>query len=165
MASGDTLMILYPQASVAPNSNYATMDLRGTTPHPVLDFALNEKTYFSFVLPRSYAGGGITLYCHYAMSSAEADAIVLEIGFERIGDQLLDIDGPDSFAAAQSTGDVTVPGTSGLVDIATITFTDGAQIDSLAVGECGRIEVERVSATGADAAGDLELLAIEVKET
>jgi hypothetical protein len=115
-------------------------------------------------MPRSYAGGGITVSLHYALTSATTYDIRLDTSLERIGDQQLDIDG-DSFAAAQNTGDITVPGTSGLVDIVTTTHSNGAEMDSIAVGEGFRMKVLRVAVVGTDAAGDLELRFVEIKET
>lgn len=165
MASGDTLLEYRPQGNEPPIADFATPDTRNTTsPHPLLDFALTEIGIFSGVMPRHYGGGGVTIYLHYAMSSAEANYIVLETSFERIGDQQQNIDN-DSFASAQATGDITVPGTSGLVDIVATTHTDGAQMDNVAVGEGFRLRVKRVAASGTDASGDLELRFVEVKET
>ena len=163
MASGDTLLIFTPLHNEPPSSSIATLDTRNQ--HPCLDFdaAANEEAVFSAIMPRSYAGGGITVYIHYAMSSAEADTIDWDAAFERIGDQQLDIDG-DSFAAVQSVDNTTVPGTTGLVDIVSIAFTNGAQMDSVAVGELFRLKVAR-DAVSDDAAGDAELLAVELKET
>ena len=163
MASGDTLIVFTPLQNEPTSSSFATPDLRNL--HPVLDFdaTSNENTVFRGVMPRSYAGGGITVYIHYAMSSATSGTIDWDAAWERIGDQQLDIDA-DSFAAANSVDNTTVPGTSGLVDIVTITFTDGADMDSVAVGELFRLKVTR-DATNDDATGDAELLAIEVKET
>jgi hypothetical protein len=162
MATGDTLLTFIPQCNEPPSSNFATFDTRNQ--HPVLDFALNEIGIFSAVMPRHYAGGGITIYLHYAMSSAVGNDIKLETSLERIGDQQQDIDS-DGFAAAQNTGDVTVPGTSGLVDIVSTTHTNGAQMDSIAIGEGFRLKVKRVAVSGTDASGDLELRFIEIKET
>ncbi|KKM67608.1 hypothetical protein LCGC14_1469440 [marine sediment metagenome] len=162
MASGDTLAKFLPQSNEPP-ANFARIDSRIGTTHPVLDFALTEETIFSDVLPRNYAGGGITAYLHYAMTSAVANDIKLETSLERIGDQQQDLDA-DGFAAAQNTGDITVPGTSGLVDIITSTHTDGAQMDSIAVGEGFRLKVKRVAVVGTDASGDLELRFVEIKE-
>lgn len=162
MASGNTLLEFIPQAGEDPASNFGRPDRRNQ--HPVIDLALNEEERFSAIMPRHYASGGLTVYLHYAMSSAEANDIKLEVSFERIGDQQQDLDS-DGFAAAQNTGDITVPGTSGLVDIITATFTDGAQMDSIAIGEGFRINIKRVAVAGTDATGDLELRFIEIKET
>ena len=162
MASGDTLLIFVPQSNEPPATTFATLDTRNS--HPVLDFALTEIGVVSAVMPRNYGGGGITVYLHYAMSSAEANDIKLTTAFERIGDQQQDLDA-DGFAAAQNTGDITVPGTSGLVDIIPTTHTDGGEMDSIAVGEGFRLKVTRIAVVGTDATGDLELRFIEIKET
>ena len=164
MASGDTLLIFTPLHNEPPAANYATFDTRNQ--HPVLDFDAdtNEEAVFSAVMPRNYAGTtGVTVYIHYAMSSAEADTVDWDVAFERIGDQQLDIDG-DSFAAVNSVDNTTVPGTTGLVDIVNVTFTDGADMDSVAVGEGFRMKVTR-DADSDDATGDAELLFVELKET
>ena len=163
MASGDTLITFTPHSNEPTATNYATFDVRNL--HPCLDFdaTTNEDAVFSAIMPRHYGGGGITVYLHYAMSSAEADTIDWDAAFERIGDQQLDIDG-DSFAAVQSVDNTTVPGTSGLVDIVSIAFTNGGEMDSVAVGELFRLKVTR-DATNDDAAGDAELVAVELKET
>ena len=100
---------------------------------------------------------------HRVMSSAEADTVDWDAAFERIGDQQQNIDA-DGFAAVQSVDNTTVPGTTGLVDIVSIPFTNGGQMDSVAVGEAFRLKVTR-DAVSDDAAGDAELLAVEIKET
>lgn len=163
MASGDTLLIFHPYNNEPPATNYATLDIRNQ--HPCLDFDATgtESALFSAIMPRSYAGGGVTVYIHYSMTSAEANTVDWLTAFERIGDQQLDIDG-DSFAATQAVANTTVPATSGLVDIVSIAFTDGAQMDNVAVGEMFRLKVVRDSDND-DAAGDAELLMIEIKET
>ena len=162
MASGQTLIIIEPKSHDPAAAGFATPDERNG--HPVLDMALNEIVVVPILLPRHYGGGGITIYLHYAMSSAVANDIKLETYIERVGDQQQNLDA-DGFAAAQNTGDITVPGTSGLVDIITSTHTNGAQMDSLAVGEGGRLKVKRVAVAGVDASGDLEKFRIEIKET
>ena len=96
MSSGDTLLIFIPQHNEPPASNYATLDNRNQ--HPVLDFdaSTNESAVFSAVMPRNYAGTtGITVYIHYAMSSAVADTVDWDVAFELIGDEDQDIDGDD----------------------------------------------------------------------
>lgn len=164
MASGNTLLIFTPLHNEPPAANPATLDIRNQ--HPCLDFdaATNESAVFSAVMPQHYAGTtGITVYLHFAMSSATADTVDWDVAFERIGDQQLDVDG-DSFAAVNSVDNTTVPGTSGLVDIVSVAFTDGADMDSTAVGELFRLKVTR-DATNDDATGDAELYAVELRET
>ena len=163
MATGDTLLVFTPFANEAPAATFATLDIRNG--HPVLDFddTTNWDAIFSAIMPRAYAGGGLTVYIHYALTSAVTGTVDWDVAFERIGDQQLDIDG-DSFAAANSVDNTTVPGTAGLVDIVNVTFTNGADMDSIAVGEAFRIKITR-DATNDDASGDAELVAIEIKET
>jgi hypothetical protein len=164
MASGDTLLIFTPLHNEPPSTNPATLDTRNQ--HPVLDFdaSTNEDAVFSAVMPRSYAATtGITVYIHYAMSSATSGDVDWDVAFERIGDQQQDIDS-DSFAAANSVDNTTVPGTSGNVDIVNVTFTDGADMDSVAVGEGFRMKITRDAASDT-ATGDAELRFVEIKET
>lgn len=163
MASDDTLLTFHPYNNEPPASNYATLDIRNQT--PVLDFddSTNESAVFSGVMPRAYAGGGLTVYLHYAMSSATSGDVDWDVAFERIGDAQQDIDS-DSFAAVNSVDNTTVPGTSGHVDIVSVAFTNGADMDSVAVGEKFRIKVTRDAASDT-ASGDAELVAVEIKET
>lgn len=163
MASGDTLVVFTPLSNEPPASAFATFDTRNQ--HIVLDFddTTNESAVFKGVMPRYYAGGGVTVYIHYAMTSAEVNTIDWDAAFERVGDQQQDLDA-DGFAAVQSVDNTTVPGTSGLVDIVSVAFTNGAQMDSVAVGEGFRLKITR-DATSDDAAGDAELWAVEIKET
>lgn len=163
MASGDTLCIFFPQDNEPVASNYATLDLRNV--HPVLDFdaSTNESAVFTGLMPQHYDGGGVTVYIHYAMSSATSGDIDWDVAFERIGDQQQDIDS-DSFAAVNSVDNTTVPGTSGNVDVVSVAFTDGADMDSVAAGETFRLKVTRDAASDT-ATGDAELVAVEIRET
>jgi len=164
MASGDTLLIFTPPTYEPPTSNYATFDARNT--HPVLDFddTTNESAVWTGIMPQSYAATtGVTVYIHYAMTSATSGDIDWDVAFERIGDEVLDIDS-DSFAAVNSVDNTTVPGTSGNVDVVSIAFTDGADMDSVAAGELFRIKVTRDAASDT-ATGDAELVYIELRET
>ena len=163
MASGDTLLVFAAQDNEPPTSNYATIDTRNN--HLVLDFdaSTNESAVFSGVMPQHYDGGGVTVYLHYAMSTATSGDVDWDVAFERIGDQQLDIDA-DSFEAVNSVDDTTVPGTSGNVDVVSVAFTDGADMDSVAAGEAFRLKVTRDAASDT-ASGDAELLKVEIRET
>ena len=164
MASGDTLLIMMPYNNEPTAANYATLDTRNL--HPCLDFdaTTNESAIFSGVMPQHYAGTtGVTVVLHYAMSSAVADTVDWDVAFELVGDQQLDVDG-DSFAAVNSVDDTTVPDTTGLVDVVSVAFTDGADMDSVAAGDLFRMQVIRDAASD-DATGDAELYAVEIRET
>ena len=164
MASGDTLLVFHPYNNEPPSSNYATLDTRNSRPCLDFDATTNESAVFSAVMPQHYAGTtGVTVYIHYAMSSATADTIDWDAAFELVGDQDLDVDG-DDFAAVNSTDDTTVPGTSGLVDVISIAFTDGADMDSVTAGDGFRLKVTR-DASSDDATGDAELYWVEIRET
>lgn len=163
MASGDTLLVLGPQSNQPPASNPATIDTRNA--HLVLDFdaSTNESAVFSGIMPRAYDGGGLTVNLHVLLSTATTGDTDWDVSIERIQAGTTDLDS-DSFAAANSTDGTTVPGTSGVTQVIAVTFTDGADMDSLAAGEAFRLKVTRDAASDT-AAGDAELLAVEVKET
>ena len=163
MATTDTLVTFFPRDNEPPATNYATLDLRNA--HPVLDFDTTpgETALFTGVLPRHYAGGGITVYVHYSMTSAITGTCGWLVAFERIGDASQDIDA-DGFAADSTITAVTVDGTSGNVDIVNVAMANGAAIDSIAVGESFRLRITRDVAIDT-AAGDAELVAVELKET
>lgn len=166
MASGDTLLIFVPQQQEPTATNPAAIDIRNT--HPVLDMSQtpDEVVVFSFVLPRHYSGAtGITVRMHYAMTSATANDIRLDTSFERFLDGTYNLGSASSFATEVNGTDTTVPGTAGIIDVIENAHTDGAQIDSLAVAEGGRLKIVRTSVTGTDAAGDLELRFVELRDT
>ena len=85
------------------------------------------------------------------------------MSFERIGAAQQDVDA-DGFATAQTITAVTVDGTSGNVTIANVAVTNGANMDSIAVGELFRVRLRRDVANDT-AAGDAEFHALELKET
>lgn len=164
MASGDTLLEFFPQNNEPPASAYATLDTRNS--HPCLDFdgATDEEAVFTGIMPANYAGGGLTVKVHVAFTSATTGTANIECHLERITG--LDIDA-DSFAAMQDVG-VSANGTSGIEVVGSITFTSGAQMDSIVAGDLFRLKIRR-DADGTngtdDITTDMELLGIEVVET
>lgn len=164
MASGDTLYTATAYANEPPSSNYATLDTRNQ--HPVLDFDADtdESAVFAGVLPRAYAGGGLTVRLGWMATSATSGNVVWNVAIERWQDETDDLDS-DSFAAAQAAT-AAAPGTSGAVQYTDVAFTHGAQMDSLAAGEGFRLKVTRDADNGSDTmAGDAELISVEVRET
>lgn len=166
MASGDTLLVFTPYHNEPPSVSFATLDLRNS--RPVLDFdgSADEEAVFSAILPRRYSGGGLTVTTYWSFTSATSGNLRVQAAIERIDASSLDID-TDSFASFQSVG-VTAPGTSGQIIAGSVTFTSGAQMDSLAAGEMFRLKIRRdadgTSGTD-DIATDAELVGIEIKET
>lgn len=163
MASGNTICVFLPLQNEPPPSNYAQLNFRNA--HPVLDFddTTQEAAVFSGILPRHYAGGGITVYLHWVASSAITGTVGWDVAFERIGAAQQDIDA-DGFATAQTVTAATVDGTSGNVTITNVAVTNGANMDSIAVGEAFRLRIRRDVAND-NAVGDAELVGVELKET
>jgi hypothetical protein len=164
MATGDTLIAWAPGAANFPNSLAATYDERNA--HLVLDFdaSTDEEAHFVGFLPQNYAGSGIDVHIWHAASTATSGNVVLGSSFERIQAGTTDIDS-DSFAAEQTTT-VATAATSGVPSNTTIAHTNGAQIDSLAVGELFRLKIRRLGSNGSDTmTGDLELLGVYLEET
>ena len=164
MASGDTLATFLPGELEGPATNYALYRLRNQ--HPTLYFADGATTFtaiFSGIMPRNYAAGGITATIMWTAVPTSGN-VEWGVAIERM-DTGTDLDA-DSFASAQLSGATAVPATSGAPKYTAVAFTDGAQMDSLAVGQGFRLKVYRDPTVGNDtAAGDAEIMAIEVKET
>lgn len=166
MASGDTLAVFTALDNMPPVSNYATLDTRNG--YAVLDFddTTDESAVFCGFMPRNYAGGGITVTVGWMATSATTGAISLDVALMSVTDDADDLD-TKSFAAANNANPTTASA-SGEVDYATVTFTDGADMDSVAAGELFYLKVTR-DANGTtstdDMAGDMELVFVEVKET
>ena len=166
MASGDTLCVFFPADGEPPSSNYATLDLRSGV--LVLDFddSTDESMHFAGFMPRHYDGGGITVTVGWMATTATSGTISLDVGFKSVTDDADDLDSK-SFAAVNNANPTTASAT-GEVDYIAITFTDGADMDSVAAGEYFRMIVTR-DANGTtstdDLSGDMELVFVEIKET
>jgi hypothetical protein len=150
-----------------PASAYATFDTRNS--HPVLDFdgSTDEEAVFAGVLPLGYAGGGLTVELWVAFTTATSGTARWQADIEATLAGTLDIDA-DSFTASFQSASCAVNGTSGVATLVTITFTAGAQMDSLAAGGAFRLKVRRdadgTSGTD-DVTTDAELLRVVVRET
>lgn len=162
MASGDTLAIFTPYQNEPPSSNYATAGLRNGHPTLQFDDTTSWAAVFSAVLPRNYAGGGLTAYVH-ASAIATSGTMGWLIAIERMDDSSLDIDA-DSFASNVTVTAATVPATSGQTLILNGAFSSGAAMDSLAAAEQFRFKVARDVANDT-AVGNVEITMIEIKET
>jgi len=164
MATGDTMDWWIAWDCVKDDTSGATNDVRNQ--HRVIDFddTTDESAIYSGLLPNSYDGGGLTLELLIGATTATSGNAIFDAGIERIQEGATDVDA-DSFAAVNSVTQA-VNGTSGVFVLATITFTDGADMDSLAAGEAFRIKVTRDADNGSDTvSGDVELLRVHLSET
>jgi hypothetical protein len=161
-SSGDSLVIWTAQAAELPatsNAEWGTVSA---------DIVLNydsgsteEYVMFSGVLPRNYAGGGITVTAIWACA-VNSGTVGWGVAIERFQDAT-DTLASDSFAAEATIAAETVAGTAEVASYSSVNISNGANMDSLAVGERFRLKVLRD--TSADsAAGDARLLAVEIKE-
>lgn len=162
MASGNTLVTFFPTDNEPAAANMATPLTRNSHPTLRFDDTTQEIAVFTGIMPRHYAGGGVTVYLHASLVSATTGTLGWDVSFERM-DAATDIDA-DSYASAQAVTPATVPGTSGFPLVLNAAVTNGANMDSIAVGDAFRLRVRRDVANDT-ATGDAELLAVEIKET
>jgi hypothetical protein len=164
VASGDTLFNFSAVAGIPPSTLFAVLTRRNN--HFVYGFDATTSWMLDFesTLSRRYAGGGITLTIAWMAATATTGAVVWSAQWER-HDTALDLDA-DSFATAVNAAAATAPGTTGFPLYTTIAFTNGAQLDSLAVGEHFRLRILRLPADASDSmAGNAQLIGLEGKET
>lgn len=166
MASGNTLFTVSPESNNPPAASFATVDTRNG--YMVLDFddTADESAIFKCFMPANYAAGGITVTVAWMATSATTGNISLDVALMSITDDADDLD-TKAFAAANNANPATASA-SGEVKYTDITFTDGADMDSVAAGEWYLLKVTR-DANGTtstdDMAGDMELLGVRIKET
>jgi hypothetical protein len=167
MATGDTLLTLPAAAGIQPSSAFAPLSRRNNHPVALYDAATDENLDFECVMPEHYGGGGLTIDIVWAADTATTGNCIWNIQLERHQAEVSgsDLD-TDAFAAANAVTDA-APGTSaGRLAYATITFTDGADMDSIAAGEAFRLRVTRDANNASDTmAGDAQLLTVHVTET
>ena len=168
MASGQTLAVFFPQDGEPPSSNYATLDTRNGV--LVLDFddTTDETMEFAGFMPRNYSGGGLSVTLGWMATDTTVgpDSAVWEIGFKSVSDDADDLD--TKAYAANNFAQANEASASGEVKYTVITFTDGADMDSVAAGEYFRMRVTRDAngTNGTDSlSGDAELVFVEIKET
>lgn len=151
---------------IAPASNAATLSATNELRHLNFDDTTQETTEWPMVLPNSYAGGGLTVTVYWRAASATSGSVTWEASIWSITDDADDTD-TDGFAAANFTT-TTTASAAGEVKETEITFTDGADMDSWAAGEFGRIKIER-DADGSsgtdDMVGDAQVFGVLVEET
>lgn len=160
MASGQTVDKFHTYNNEIPAANFASFDTRNSTYVIDFDDTTQEYAVFKSVLDRAYSNGGVNVNIYWTSTSAISGSVVWSVEFELMN---TDIDS-DSFAAAQT---VVSPanGSSGIPILATVAFTNGAQMDNVTAGSLYRMRVSRVPSNGSDdMVGDAELHMIEIVE-
>ena len=169
MASGDTLIVFTPLHNEPPATAFATLDTRNG--YVVLDFSdtTDEEAIFRGVMPRHYGGGGVTVTIGWSATDVTVTPhnVVWQAAFMSVSDDADDLD-TKAFAAFNTSGAVAEPSASGEVGYDPITFTDGADMDSVAVGEMFLLKIRRDAddTSGTDSlTDDAELWFVEIRET
>ena len=171
MSANDSLLLVTALNNEPPDDDFATLDfILGTSADepddlsPVLDFdpTTNEHAVFTFTLPSSYGGNGIRVALFWT-SEGINDNVKWDVAFKR--QAVFDNVATRQYAAVQSDVD-NMSSTARNMRVASINFTDGAQIDSLDVGDLFKIRVTRDAEDVLDTlnSNDAELLAVELIE-
>lgn len=171
MASGNTLFLLTPMASSPPATIGAQIDfIIGTSApvewFPVLAFDTTTVEYADWhglVMPAHYGGGGLTVSIR-SLAGATTGTLQWAAALRRIVPNSEDIDTTAKTYDYNVVNIATLPSTIGKTGHDSITFTSGADMDSVAAGDSFSFRVRRD--TGSDTlATDAFLKEIYVTET
>jgi hypothetical protein len=162
MASGDTLCVWNAAHMQAPASNFAVFNTLNSELELDFDNTTGWSAIFRGLLPRNYSGGGVTLTIHWC-SAATSGAVVWNGAFERNQDGTSSL-ASDNFASAQAVT-TTTNGTANIIQTSVITFTNGAQMSSVAAGETFRFKLSRVPGGSDTMAAQAKVFNVELKET
>jgi hypothetical protein len=170
MASGDSLFAFGARDFVPTATLGAAHGISagGSTPaegvpHLAFDSATAEYADVTATLPLNYGGGGITLTVKWA-SGATSNATVWRAAFRRVANDAEDVDTSHTYDYNSVTA--TTASAVGKWDYADITFTDGADMDSVAAGESFILRIGRDAANGSDdMTGDAFFVLVHAKET
>lgn len=167
MASGDQLAKFLALNNEPPASSAARISTLNGVMCLAFGPTADSIAEFGDVFSRAYGGGGLTITVGWtgATGAASGSEVKWEIAIERVPDDTQPL---NTLAYTAVQGVLATHASADFeLDYATITFTDGAQMDSLAVGEYYRLRILRdVSDETSDPYGGDALLAfLEVRET
>jgi hypothetical protein len=172
MASGNALLAVFPQSGTAPATLAATLDtIAGTsTPAeavPVLTYLDAAAAYMDFycVMPSSYAGGGLTCTVYWSAATATNNAI-WQAALRAVPDDAEDLDTTAFAYDYNASAASAAPSVVGETSEDNITFTNGADMDSVVAGNYFILRVLRDPAHASDnLANTAYLHAVYIKET
>lgn len=159
MASGDPVVQVL--AVMPPGTNAATLDFRpgGSTPPEnvlVYDFDDSAIEYMDYLCKlEGYGGGGLTFTRPWSASTATSGASRWGLAIRRMNDDAEDIDSAHTYDFNEV--DDTAASASGELSYATITFSNGVDMDSWAEGELAIVREMRNATHANDTmSGDAE---------
>jgi hypothetical protein len=160
--SESTALFFAAKDAVLPSTSFMTWD--NTYGRLVLLAPESVDRYVDFTgVLDHYGGGGLTVDIFWT-SNGTSGNVIWQAAVERFQEGTLVVTS-DSFASYNSVTDA-AQGVANVANKATITFTDGADMDSLADGEMFRIRVQREGTNASDTTNtDTRLFGIRVVET
>ena len=159
MAVGDTLLQRAATDGQLPNSGGAYFNTRNDRTVVAFESVVNRSVIFAGIIPQNFAGNDIQV--RLALSAANAigpEDTTFGVEFDELSSDRSDTWG------TQVSGTATLPTTAGEIFVGPLTVVN-ANLDSLAAGDPFRLRITRLAEAGTDnAAGDVELHALELRE-
>jgi hypothetical protein len=166
MASGSSLFPFNVIEVSGPTATYLTPTIYGALNLPILQYpnTLSNPMEFVFVMPQFYSGGGLTILLNWLAETATSGNVRWKVSFSRLNPGNQNLSTP-AFSTAVVSGTVAVPGTTGVGGQTIVTVTNGSQMDNVAAGDQFLMKVERDNTVGSNAAGLVDLMSGELRET
>lgn len=168
MASGDPVVLIHEVSIPGANGAAPGVHTGGSTPAEKINCWLFDAAtieYLDFLCElRGYGGGGLSFVILW-MSAAQTTGVVRwRIAMRRLQDDAEDLDSAQTYDF--NTVDATTANVAGEQDYAALTFTDGADMDSVANGEFFILRVSREANHANDTlTGDAEFITVSGRET
>ncbi len=145
------------------SASYASLGFKNYRPILSFDGSTSEIATFSAIMPQFYSGCGLSVITHTTFSADTTGSALLQLSFERVGNEVLNIDadnwGPNSSMV------IDVPPTAGCVVKSMINIADGASMANIIGGEKFRLRVLRDCNNVVDTATqDLQLHTILISD-
>jgi hypothetical protein len=160
MSSGDPVLQILRVIPPATSAAYPSVVNGASSPAervPVWTFPDSGATYLDFLVAlNGYDGGGLTLRL-LTGAAAAANNYVFQAAFRRLQDDAEDLD-TTAFTYDFNTVTIAAPSAVGEQSYDNITFTDGADMDSLGDLEYAILRLLRDPANGSDNLGNTAYL-------
>lgn len=168
MASGQVVGLILGEMPPGASAAALTARVGGSTPaESVLVWAFDAATaeYLDLkVMLDGYDGGGLTVTLIWSAATATSGNVVWGVAIRAMPDDAENIGTSHTYDYNAVTAGA--PSASGEVAYDTITFTNGADMDSWADGQAAVVRVRRDAANGSDTmTGDAELWGVVIRET